>query len=219
MIRQIWQKIKSERGSITLESAFVVPLVIFTVCLSVYIALILFEQAQLQTSSNYAAQSVSASWLSVLKPDADGGGGVAVPADGAGLYHRNIDFNKAKKLDVAAAVAASRLNDVNISGYAKTKATAVYKNSIFGKTLTVGLDSQVTVPNKNVTSAFGLSNEFFGEFAAKSLIPDFAENIRCISYVQEIVSKLEEVSPEFAQITGGFTGLISKIQEFVGGLL
>ena len=55
--------VAADSGMITLEAAILGIIAIYIVCLSVYIALILFSQAQLQTSASYSAQRVSSIWF------------------------------------------------------------------------------------------------------------------------------------------------------------
>jgi hypothetical protein len=68
-------------------------------------------------------------------------------------------------------------------------------------------------------SVFGFGNMLRGDYAAKSLIPDFAENIRCGGYVLEIEKKLEEISPEFAKTVYAFTDIFTNISEYIKGIL
>jgi len=203
----------SERGSVTLESAIIVPIAVFVVCLSIYIVLLLFEQAQLQSSTDYAAHRTAAVWRGGMTKDA------MKVATGAGLYNRIFDPDKQKKVDTAAKVAERRLDGVNMPGYAYAGGSALYKNGLFGKTLSVGLDGVIVVPNRGVTTVFGFDNTFGADYDATSLMPDFAENIRCIDYVLEIEKCIEEHSPEFASVANGFTDVLDQIKDFLGGTL
>ena len=194
--------LKSDAGSVTLESAIAVPIIIFVVCLSVYIVLLLFEHAQLQSSSGYAAHRASSVWLS------------------GGLYRRLHDPDSDTKRGAASRMAQQRLESVSLpEGYTRADGETEYNNGIFGKTLTVGLRGGTRLPNRRVTSVFGLVNTFDADFETVSLMPDFAENIRCIGYVLEIEQTLEADIPELGKAVNSFNGVISNIREYIGGIL
>ncbi|MCL2057761.1 MAG: hypothetical protein FWH01_01700 [Oscillospiraceae bacterium] len=264
----------SERGSITLEGAIVVPLVVFVVGLSIYIVLLLFGQAQLQSASVYAAQRAAVAWRgggaeiggayvgAVGGADYDGanvgdmggvggsggssnsggasnsgstngndginsndntsrsggfmGGGVFV---NGGLYHRLYDSGAGEKIRFAADMADTRHDFISLTGYTQAQGGAAYQSGIFGKTLTVGLHGRTLLPNRNVMAEFGYGSVFSGSYAAKSLIPDFAENIRCIGYVIEIESKEHEATQGQAGAGDNFANIIGHIRSYIGGLL
>ena len=197
---------KDEDGSFTLESAIILPVVIFTICLSVYMALAMFEQAQLQAASGYAAANAAAGWR---------GAG----AGGAGLYDRIFFTYGEEKPGGASAAALARFSETGLAGYAKVDAYAAYKNGIFAKTVTVALNGYINMPNKNVAAFFGLKNSFGGGYGSISLLPDFAEDIRCADYAMEIEKRLEEASPEFAKAANSFSEILAHIQGYIGGLL
>ena len=210
---------RSERGSVTLESAILIPIIIFLVCMSVYILLILFEEAQFQSSSDYAAQRAASVWRGDIIRDsgaAGSGGDTKSSAATVGLYHRMYDPLTDKKTNAAADIAQKRMNGVSLPGYSDAGGDAKYRNGIMGKTLTVGLHGAATVPSLRITRTFGYSNIFDEACDATSLMPDFAENIRCVGYVLDIEKKLEEASPEFAEAVNNFTDIIGHIRGYLG---
>ena len=220
-------KLASEYGAITLESAFVIPAAVFVVCLSIYIVLLLFEQAQLQSSADYAAQRAGSVWRGAVVQRGEEGrdtaafeGGASSPDEQtAGLYHRTLDPYIKEKIYNAANIASVRFDSISLEGYTQIEGEAEYKNGILGKTLSVGLSDSIKLPNREAMFAFGLGNIFSNRFETVSLLPDFAENIRCIGYVMEIETKLEEASPEFAEVANSFQDIIAHIREYIGGIL
>lgn len=190
-------RIKSESGAFTLESAIIVPIVIFVVCLLIYINLILFEQAQLQSASDYAAHRVSSVWSY------------------GGLYRRLNDPFSSIKQSYAAKAAETRHETLKLPGYTSAKGSAAFNNGILGKTLDVKLRGYFVAPNKKVTSIFGFNDRFAVNYSARSLAPDFAENIRCFGYALEIERRLEETSPGFAALADSFEEVVAHIRKYL----
>ena len=255
----------SERGSLTLESAIVMPIVIFIACMMVYIVLLLFEHAQLQSSADYAAHRAAMAWrgavieenganaiggtnaLGTAQPMGEAQAvGTAQPmgaaqaigtlqsagaarapisllpdwsaARYAGLYGRLYDFNRAYKLEAAYTIAGFRFNNIKIPGYTSAAGVSEYQNTLLSKNIIVGMQGKTYLPSCNVTSVFGFGNVAGGDFYARSLAPDFAENIRTVDYVFEIEQKIEEKSPEFAAVANEFKDILDKITEYINGL-
>ena len=146
-------------------------------------------------------------------------GDARLPADGAGLYHRMADGSVGHKEAIAADAAEGLFGNISLPGYTFPAGEAKYRNTLFGKTLGVALRSVTMLPNERVMSAFGLGANVSGNNRAQSVIPDFAENIRCVDYVMEIENKLEEASPEFAKVANSFSDVLYKIKEYLGGVL
>lgn len=192
----------SDRGSVTIEGAIIIQIVIFAIGLAVYINLIFFEQAQMQTSAGYAAHRVSSIW----RDD--------------GLYRRWIDPDKSKKEILASDTAVLRNHAIKLPNYySYAGGESKFKNDIFVSTLNVRMRGSITMPHKQTMKVFGFSNKLNADFNSKSVLPDFAENIRVISYVTEIIDCLEETSPELAKATGEFSDFLGKIKSKIGGLL
>ncbi|MDR3120590.1 MAG: hypothetical protein LBU58_04560 [Clostridiales bacterium] len=211
--------VSDERGSVTLESAFVVPIVIFTVCLSLYIVILLFERSQLQCASDYAAQTASVAWRGVTASSGSDGA-QAEPADGAGLYYRLFDMvGAAQKEAVASTLAERRSQTLGLPGYSEARGGAEFHSGLLGRTLSVALHSVVTLPSERVMKAFGASNQFSAAINAKSLIPDAPDFIRNLDYVMEVEKKLEESSEAFNKVANGYRGLVDKIRGYIGGIL
>jgi len=168
-------------------------------------AITLFGQAQLQSSAGYTAHSASSAW--------GRDGDVRQP-----LYSRMFDEYRGAKLGIASGIAEARLAGVTLPGYVSAHGDTGYSSDVFGRKLAVGLRGRASVPNRGVTKMFGLGGVFTVDYCAKSLMPDFAESIRCIRYVLEIEHKMEESSPQYAQVANSFTDFRDKIREFIGGL-
>ena len=201
--------IKPDRGAMTLEAAILAPLVIFTACLLLYMVVAMFEQAQAQSSAAYAAQRVSPAWR----------GAVVGKGASAGLYHRIYDPAAKIKLEMTKTTAETRFYDTSLPGFTRAEGGALHKNGIFGQTLAVELRGRTDPPNEKIMPYFGYESGFNVSGGAVSLVPDFAENIRCMRYALEIEKSIEEASPEFAKIAGAFPEVLERIKSFVGGLL
>ena len=211
----------SEKGSTTLEGAIIIPIVIFVVCLSVYIILLLFGQAQMQSSSGYAAQRVSPRWRGVLQNNSasQNGEGVESPeGKWTLLYDRIFDTNVTGKLDAASGLAEARLDGVVMQGYVSAGASTEFRNGMFGKNLAVALQGGITMPNKRVTAAFGYGNHFGAAYGARSIVPDFAENIRNVRYVREIELKIKEAPTQYVTKAKSFSDVIGHIRKYVGSI-
>ena len=217
-----------ECGSVTLEGAIIIPVVMLTVCLSIYFMIILYEQAQIQAAASYSAQRVSSLWRGglegiVASMDALAGCGipaaVKTPAGGAGLYHRTIDLSQNAKRDIATVLAAKRSDVLSLPGYTLKRGGSQYGNGVFGKALAIVFEGRTTISNRYVMQIFRLGGSFIKTHAAISLMPDFAEDIRRIDYVAEIEKNAGEDSPESTGAAGVFSDIIRKIHECIGRMM
>ena len=224
--------LKGESGMTTLESAIIVPLMIFMLCISTYIALILFEQAQLQASSDYAARRASAGWRNgpaitggaetkSATGDASAGDAETNSATGSAsgcddLYRRLFDTVKTENLINTNGIAIARHRELSLPGYTTATSEAGYRHVLNVKTVTVNLYGDTTMPDENATAVFGYSNKFAGKYGAASIAPDFAENIRCLDFALELNRPHKSADLMNAGGADGFSEALGRIRGYVG---
>jgi hypothetical protein len=228
-----------------LESALIIPILLLCACLMVYGAIVLFERAQLQAASGYAAIRASLLWNGeqggqagevgeagevgqapqegqageVGQSPKEGHAGEAGQAvQGGGLYRRTADTQADEKLGAAAGTAERYFGAISLPGFTEHGAEAASAGGPFGKTLSVSMEGDTRLPSRAVMGAFGMSSSRRSSGASKSLVPDFPEFIRNADLVVDIEEKLEDASPEFKAFADNFEAVAGKIRGFIGGL-
>ena len=193
-----------------MESILVIPIVFLTVCLMLYILILLFERSMLINAADGAAITASAEWKETE--------GFPVGLGNVDLYWRMADAVGAAKQSAAAQNAAEGFYAVAAGGFTSVQGYAAYRGNLFNKSIEAGLKNTTEFPERRVTRQFGLSGSFKSDINARSVIPDFPEFIRSVDLVIGIEKELEEASPELKGFVESFGDAIGKIREFIGRL-
>jgi hypothetical protein len=213
----------AERGSATLECAFIAPIALLCACLLIYAAIMMFERAQMLNASDFASFSAAATWWGALSGQTAQGGnrqaGLAGgDTPGTGLYRRMADTRAGDKIRFLEGESLRYFHNIAIPRFTDAGTEASCANGLLGKTVTVALDGATNLPNRQVMNTFGFGSRHMASDVSVSLVADFPEFIRNADLVMDAEKKLEEASPEFKAFADGFDGYVGKIRGFIGGL-
>ena len=197
-------------GSVTVESAFVIPVVLLTVCLILYMTILLFERCMLINSTNYAAIMASSSWKD---PDS-----LDIDWNNYNLYWRIFDEMALTKSNKAAQNTEAYYKLLGLKGFTVVNSYADYRNSII-KSIETGIFSRTVFPEQIIMKQFNLSSAYGLKINSCSIIPDFSEFIRNIDFVIDIEKELEENSPEFKNFAKNYNEILEKIRGFIDGII
>jgi hypothetical protein len=187
-----------ERGSITVEASIIVPLVILSISAALYIGMLLYQKALLQSAAEAAAEAGAAVWasgtsaLESYRPDRD--------SDNFRLYRRIYDDggeDRLKKIEEYALSLASRGELVKS---VETTADAVIRDYIVYRKLEVSICKCYNVPLGKFMKIFGGSDRVMISARAVSTVSEPAELIRTTDFIIDLEKKLEARFPGLKKV-------------------
>ena len=213
----------SEHGSMTLESAIVVPIVLLTTFMMFYLTVVIYERAAVQTAANGAAISASICWSNggvdpagiLSTPD----GTEAYKAYPDELYWRIFDGKRTTKEGNASTEAMNLFQRGGLNGFTDALAFTQFHGGIFTKSVHIGVESDVFLREERVPAGFGVHSHFKTALGTQSVIPDIPEFQRNVDFVVDIEQQLEERYPELKEAMDKYRSLIDRIHGYIGGLV
>lgn len=186
---------RGNRGSITVEASIIVPLVILAIAAAIYIGLLLYQRALVQSAAEAAAEAGAVAWVSGTFEL-----GTGKPMDGSfedfALYRRLFDGDKLSRLDgieqfaLAAAERHELVRAVNSSADAVVKDYAVYRK------IEVTIHKEYNLPLGKFLKLFGGSDTIDMTVKAVAAMDEPVELIRTTDFIIDIEKKLENRFPE-----------------------
>ena len=226
-------RIKSEQGSFTVETSIVFSVVFLAVCMMLYMMILLFERAEIQTAADFSTILASLSWrqedsISSSSVMSNSNNGQMTEnnhlqtsfrhVDNENLYWRIFDINASGKSSAISSAAEQRFHQIQLPGFTALDADTTYKSGVLNKSILVDLYHETYLPNRSVMSLFSQKSTFNSSIYAASLIPDFSEFQRNLDYAVEIEKEIEADSPELRETVDAFSDIVKCIHKFIGGL-
>ena len=183
-----------EKGSITVEASIIIPLVILSIAAAIYIGMLLYQKALLQSAAGAAAEAGAAVWaagtdaLDSYRPDRG--------MEGFRLYRRIYDRSaedRLRKIEEYALSLASRDELVKSEG---SEAQAVLRDHIICRKLEVTITKYYRIPLGRFMKIFGGSDKVMITAKAVSTVSEPAELIRTTDFIIDLEKKLEDRFPE-----------------------
>ena len=224
---RIWlplrRQLRSERGSTTLESAIIFPLVFFTTGMMFYLTVVTYERAAAHTAANGAVLSASVYW-SNGGVESQNLSGVSGRTPGAApypdeLYWRIIDRKLAQKEKTMAEEAVTRFGRTGLSGFTKIQVFPKFQSGILAKSIHIVIDNDTYLWEERVPKHFERNSHYVTSLGTQSIIPDLAEFQRNIDFIVELEQRLEEKYPELKGAMDQYSSLIDRIHGYIGGLV
>lgn len=181
------------RGSITAEASIIVPLVILSLAAVIYIGILLFQRALIQSAAAAAAEAGASAWpsgtleLENSRPDMGKGK--------FELYRRIFDSGSEKRLREIEEYALSLSSQNEIIRPAETVVKAAIKDYAVYRKLEVSITKYYTIPLGRFVSIFGGSDRIRVKVRAVSTIDEPVELIRNTDFLIDLEKKLEEKFP------------------------
>lgn len=219
------RRIYCEKGSMVVEASFIMPIVIVCVFILIYIGLLLYQKAYIQTIADKTAERGAAFWNNGAK-NMEIGAVTVDNLDKAGLY-RNLGFldtNKDIKLDSIKKFALQRLGQFNVLDKLDVNgmnAVNVELNDYYlYKKLSVTIKEIYKIPVGKLLKIFGGGDSYTIEGKAEVIINEPVELIRNSDFIIDVERELENENPGLKNLgdksQGIVDGIKDKINSFTG---
>jgi hypothetical protein len=200
----------NQNGSIVVEAALIVPLIILSLVAIIYIALLLYSHAHMQTTANWAVERGASTWSNKSK-DFETGKIEIEDLNANSLYWRLVDNSAREKIDGIIDHTQKKAEANNLLAGSEEQVTAAIKDYIIYKKLVVNTQDRRALPLGNILGIFGMSKYYTISAQAQASVYDSAEFVRNIDYILFLEKQLEETYP-----AAGNTG--KKIREILDGI-
>lgn len=187
------------RGSITVEASIIVPLVILSIASAIYIGLLLYQRALLQSAADMACEAGAAAWSSGKK-ELGAGKPSKTDFEQYSLYRRLFDCEKEDRLLLVKEYALSKASRNELVRPGAIDAEATFKNYAVYSKLEVKISSCYNLPLGNFLKLFGGSGMYRINVKAVSVVDEPEELIRTTDFIIDLEKKLEEKFPEIKDL-------------------
>lgn len=201
------------RGSIAVEAALIVPIVIITVMILLYLMLLIFQTSIMQTTANKIAERTAATYF---YPQASFYSGQTSKKEisNLGLYRRWGSNNIYQQQNFQSAV----LGDIKRFSILKSRQAYIdikHSNKILKQDVTVTLNCTYDNPLGSLTAVWGLKKKINLNVQATATIDDPAEFIRNTDFIIDTASKV----PAISQFESKWQGIINKVIQYINKVM
>lgn len=204
--------IKEESGSITIEAAIIVPIVIFSIIVIMYISLLLYQQACLQSVANNVASRGAETWgRSITSIET---GRVRIDdLNNKGLYWRIFDSDKETQENNVREFLINKSDRFSLLKEIRKTIDIELKDYIVYKKLIVTVQATYNLPVAEFLQVFGLKKDYIVKVESEAVVNDPVEFIRNIDFIVDIERKLEMKYPGLRDLGDKTRNIISGIKE------
>jgi len=187
------------KGSITVEACIIVPLVILSIVAAVYMGLLLYQRALVQSAAEDAAEAGASAWsygtcnVVLVKPDKES-------FEEFKLYRRLFDSDKETRLKNIEEYALSMAQRHELIKPLESSAQAVMKDYAVYRKLEVKICKSYNLPFGKFMKIFGGSDTIEIELKAVCAIDEPVELIRTTDFIIDIEKKLENQFPQIKNL-------------------
>ncbi len=205
-------RVNHRKGSITVEAAVIVPIVIIAVMVVLHIVLIIFQSCIMHIVANNISERAAAVWQ---KPYISFETGKTTKSDIAklGLYRRwdfssSVDQGELQERGINMLKKASILKSEDVS------VDIQYQNTVISQKVIVKLSAGYTNPLGGLTRAWGLGSKTQLNVQSQSVIDDPVEFIRSSDFILETASKV----PLISEFESKWNEIVNKIVKYINSL-
>ncbi len=199
-------------GSITVEASIIVPLVILAIAAAIYIGLLLYQRALVQSAAESAAEAGAIAWVSGTFEL-----GTGKPMDGSfdefALYRRIFDSDKKTRLESIEQYALDVAERHELVRAVSSSADAVVKDYVVYRKIEVTIHKEYKLPLGKFLKLFGGSDTIDMTVKAVSAMDEPADLIRNTDFIVDIEKKLENKFPELKDIGDKTRNAMNEIKE------
>ncbi len=206
------------RGSITTEASIVVPVVILGISAAIYLGMLLYQRAMVQSAAEMAAEAGASVWasgvceISTGKPNPDS-------FEAIKLYRRLLDSSKEERLETIESYALDRAARNELLHPVESAAEAVMKDHVLCRKLEVTVTKWYRLPLGKYVKIFGGSGLVKLQVKASSSIDEPVELVRTTDFILDLEKKLEAANPEVKNLgdraRAAINDLKSKLEQFL----
>ena len=217
MSQIIKNKILSRNGEIIVETAIIFPLVFLVVIAVLYICMILFERAYMQSLADLAVQRGSIIWRNQEK-DISIGSLAKEDIKKGGLYWQLIDFQNNEKEQKVKDYILGRLAQHKLLMPAEKPEISVTSQSMFAQNkLDVNIERKFKIPPGRLLKVLGMTSYYTISVKAEAVIDQPSEFIRNTDLVLDIEKDLETKYPEYGKMIRKVREAMDEIEKDIAG--
>ncbi len=190
---------RQNKGSITVEASIIVPIVILSITAVIFMGLLLYQRALIQSAADMAAEAGAAAWASgsceigIRKPHED-------TFDKIQLYRRFFDGDNEERLECIENYALSIVSRTELLHPVNFAAEAVVKDYAVSRKLEVRIIKYYSLPIGNFLRIFGGSGTIAMHAEATASVDEPVEFIRTTDFILDIKKKLENNNPDIKDL-------------------
>lgn len=177
---------KKNKGSLTLEAALIMPLVIYMVFLMISMSLYIYTRVHVAISINNVSTVASAQWYSIGSEfDVSNAASITGNAIGTSLSGN-------KKIEVLKSMLERRINKgTPIKVISEISADRV--NYLVGEKVILNVNCTYNPPLKGIYKFFGATEETFKSNYVKVIkLSNNESNMRTVSYVKDLIGRVKD---------------------------
>lgn len=206
------QENRFKRGSVTVEAAIVVPIVILSIVAVILAGLILYQRAVLQSVADKAARAGADTWES-LSSDILTGKTPIGSLDDSGLYWRFFEADKGEKTARLKKYTEALLAKGNIIKPESSAVSADIKDFLIYKRLELTIENAYILPGGGVLRLFGSDGKIRLKVTSFAVVDDPAELIRNTDFILDIEKELENKYPGLKKLGDKTRDIFSKLKD------
>ncbi len=199
------------RGSITVEASIIVPVVILSIAAVIYMGLLLYQRAVIQSAAVTAAADGAVVWSSGIGEIGTGGisGG---SFEKIKLYRRIYDSDGDACLEKIEEYAASLAGKGELLKPADTTIHAEVQDYAVCRKMVVGITKSYEVPLGRFLRLFGGSGSVTISAKGSSMLDEPVELIRNTDFMIDLEKELEKNNPELKNLGDKARGAMNRIK-------
>ncbi|HHV99112.1 MAG TPA: hypothetical protein GXX36_06000 [Clostridiaceae bacterium] len=227
MLRKINKIIKTDvtgtnvtgcEGSIVVEAAIVVPIIILSLIAIIYVSFLTFQKAYLQLLADRTAEKGAHFWKNRYS-NVETGRDYKICPEGMELYWWLWDTSNEEKRNKLESYLESRAGKYSIIKAVDRKASVSLLNYVIGKKVRVVIEESYIIPGADLLKMFGIKNVYKIKAVSESMISDPDELIRNVDLLIDIERELEEKYPELRDTRDKIQSTLESIHDSVKKLL
>lgn len=194
---------KQEKGSLTVEMAIVLPIVLLTIFGMIYLSIVHYQNMVTATAAMQTAAKAAANWNTLGSGDSEGwyvrevdGQKILVTRPDYGdhdPYGSILDTEAGTRLDNVEAYMEWLMtgNPTVFEGETTSEATAEKTGGLLQKYISVSIEKTYINPLGNLMESIGIADSDTNVITAKAPLNTPTEFIRNISFIEELVNRLK----------------------------
>jgi len=204
----------SQKGSIVIEAALIIPLIVLSIVAVMYIALLLYSHAYMQGTANWTVERGAAMWNNKNKHFETGKIEVH-ELNANGLYWRLADNSANEKIESIISYTKNKYKISNLLTGSNRQIKVDFKDYVIYRKLVTDTQAEYTLPLGNILEIFGMSKNYTIKAQAQASIDDPAEFVRNIDFILYLKKQIEDAYPEIGNISEKTRGVVDGVIEII----
>lgn len=205
------------KGSIVVEAAIVIPIIILSIIAIIYMSYLVFQKAYLQSLADGTAERGAAFWKNRYS-NIETGKDYKICPEGMELYWWLCDTSSSTKKNMLKASLERKAGKYSVIKAADRKVDACLLNYIVGKKVKVTIEETYRIPGAELLKIFGIKNNYKIKAVSEAMISDPDELIRNVDFLIDIERELEERYPSLKATGDKVRDIIKNVDDRVNSL-